>query len=591
MNFQQEVNKIGNVYSLSSYLEGSPLLVAFQKLEVTMRDKEKVYLVKVESLLSVLENVITNLPWLSALQISVLFQFLYKHILSIILHGDWLKDKSAVLHMITMLKRFEINVNRRNIPIVILSFRHILDVLYDPWGFTIKKILFEEKCTDKELLDLVMSELDHVLKFRLEIMLLAHCDCQALQLIESCLQCIENPVNCQLFLKFADEITVLKDIYLLLLVKANNNVKLTKEVLKLDLVECLKLISRCTEVGYLSSLKRSLLKMVDIVTNMVLASSMIQPVCDEVNLEKLIKEWCNLYTNTHVLFHLVKIMSLHAITSHHIYLLLKVLVKKYGTVEKSLCIELYIRAFTMNLNEIEVNKLNCKHEKVKQSEVELSIGFLSLADYIKEDIITSRECVLTSYSLNPTSNCYEEIKQLAITSGSFKLNFQNIRSPENNSENCTSFSNGQAYEFVNEDEIDLHSGRETVSPLKTDYETLNIDLANNIKTTPHLMPDDTIISPATIHISDANKLGIPQTLCDDLSTVISSGRYKLLNWNLHWPELSSRCKIYRTCGKYIRGSNKELNYLKIDFNQFKILQENTELNKICTEEGFEKHFQ
>lgn len=90
---------------------------------------------------------------------------------------------------------------------------------------------------------------------------------------------------------------------------------------------------------------------------------------------------------------------------------------QFGESLKSLCIELYIRGLTTDMNELEQQKMKNDKEKVREAEVRLSDGFLKLADLVKDNVGVCRECVLTAFSLNPTRVCYERIKEMAVASG------------------------------------------------------------------------------------------------------------------------------------------------------------------------------
>lgn len=94
-----------------------------------------------------------------------------------------------------------------------------------------------------------------------------------------------------------------------------------------------------------------------------------------------------------------------------------ILLFQFGDALKSLCIELYIRGLTTDMNELEQQKMKNDKDKVREAEVRLSDGFLKLADLVKDNVGVCRECVLTAFSLNPTRVCYERIKEMAVASG------------------------------------------------------------------------------------------------------------------------------------------------------------------------------
>lgn len=84
---------------------------------------------------------------------------------------------------------------------------------------------------------------------------------------------------------------------------------------------------------------------------------------------------------------------------------------------KSLVIELYIRALTTDMNELETQKSKSNKEKVRETARRLSQEFLRLADYVGDNVGIARECVLTAFSLHPTRVCYDRIRELAVACG------------------------------------------------------------------------------------------------------------------------------------------------------------------------------
>lgn len=90
---------------------------------------------------------------------------------------------------------------------------------------------------------------------------------------------------------------------------------------------------------------------------------------------------------------------------------------QFGDAIKPLVIELYIRALTTDMNELENQKSKANKEKVQETAQRLSQEFLRLADYVSSSVSTARECVLTAFSLHPTRACYDRIREIAIACG------------------------------------------------------------------------------------------------------------------------------------------------------------------------------
>lgn len=96
----------------------------------------------------------------------------------------------------------------------------------------------------------------------------------------------------------------------------------------MGLVESLEVVRRCARADRTVRLRKSRIKMADVVANVALVSAMIQPVTEEQPLYDLIEEWFNLYPDTQVLFQLLRDMIFTAVSSQHIYILGRLLVKK-----------------------------------------------------------------------------------------------------------------------------------------------------------------------------------------------------------------------------------------------------------------------
>ena len=80
-------------------------------------------------------------------------------------------------------------------------------------------------------------------------------------------------------------------------------------------------------------------------------------------------------------------------------------------------VELYIRALTTDMNELENQKSKSNKEKVVETAQRLSQEFLKLADCVSDSVSIARECVLTAFSLHPTRACYDRIRDLAVACG------------------------------------------------------------------------------------------------------------------------------------------------------------------------------
>lgn len=80
-------------------------------------------------------------------------------------------------------------------------------------------------------------------------------------------------------------------------------------------------------------------------------------------------------------------------------------------------IEMYIRALTTDMNELERLKHVNDDEKMKMTTSRLAHTFTDLADLLNDHVKVARECVLTAFSLEPTKDRLQRIEELARRSG------------------------------------------------------------------------------------------------------------------------------------------------------------------------------
>ena len=104
---------------------------------------------------------------------------------------------------------------------------------------------------------------------------------------------------------------------------------------------------------------------------------------------------------------------------------------------KPLVIELYIRALTTDMNELENQKAKCDKDKVRETSERLGKQFLKLADVVDRNVGIARECVLTAFSLHPTRACYDRIIEMAVACGKTKLDPSNDTLAAIGKENCS----------------------------------------------------------------------------------------------------------------------------------------------------------
>lgn len=202
---------------------------------------------------------------------------------------------------------------------------------------------------------------------------------------------------------------------------------------------------------------------------------------------------------------------------------------------RSLCVEIFIRGLTFNMNEVELFKINADTENVLRSEARLSNGYLQLADVLKEKLLICRECVLTAFSLHPTLYSLNLIYELAYLSQKTQERAHSV------------FSNSSSKKKSDFNKSYMYNGK-----VKSG-ECLNLKPLFKKSLSGKLL-DAVNVSP--IDIFDSDSLELAPQLCDDLTTVLNGPRNLTLSWTLEWSLLKSKCVTYLE--EYTRRYNIEM---------------------------------
>jgi len=311
--------------------------------------------------------------------------------------------------------------------------------------------------------------------------------------------------------------------------------------------------------------------------------------------------------------------------------------RKFGKDVETLCLKMFIKGLTSDLNNSEA----CKKNKTKNAEIEsrMATGFWLLSEVVSDRVSLAREAVLTGFSISPSEEMFDKIKELAAFSGLDKI-------VDDEEEKDVSF------EDVEEDDKDLHGrvtlgeetpkakssirahqakhsqlkgGKETTSKILEQmksnskfgswFESLSLAL-----TDPHLGSANTKLRANKINkkkfrnlegilsiqgelITEASNynplddpckslshenLGLSKDITDDLLIVIAAPRWHLLSWVMDWSELQSTCAKL-LANPSIREYNQELKFLNIDYTQFDEWSSDEEVTIFTgIEKGYEK---
>lgn len=227
---------------------------------------------------------------------------------------------------------------------------------------------------------------------------------------------------------------------------------------------------------------------------------------------------------------------------------------------KTLSIELYIRALTADMNDMERQKNEKEMDKVTETTKRLAQGFCRLADILEEHVKVSRECVLTSFSLQPTPDRLKRIEDLARRSGYEVLD------------------TGQDWKCK------LHP-----PALPSDELCWICNLCGEYMSQPQIEAAINT-NTALCEALTAEHLGLSPQLCDDLAVVLSSPRYQVLSWLLRWEDLHRICVMYLHDPQRTKNLVTELKFVDIDYSVFMSIKREPEDEEVTgIERGYE-HF-
>lgn len=261
---------------------------------------------------------------------------------------------------------------------------------------------------------------------RLKILCEDRCEDIAVNLAAACVRSLRRSDRLR-SLSDSHHVHYMIDVYIVLLYKLKRTQDIFAQLKLMDLSDGLELVQRLsgerpTKYGT-ARVWRNSIKAAELVAQYLVTAGMVRPVPETgANiLEQILNSWALLHSKLKdvepTLPGMIRKLIEPAESAQHIYIFCAVLVKHFGDSVKTLVIELYIRALTTDMNELESQKAKSDTEKVRETAKRLSTQFLKLADVVGSNIGIARECVLTAFSLHPTRACYDRIKEMAVACG------------------------------------------------------------------------------------------------------------------------------------------------------------------------------
>ncbi|XP_013190936.1 uncharacterized protein LOC106135241 [Amyelois transitella] len=206
--------------------------------------------------------------------------------------------------------------------------------------------------------------------------------------------------------------------------------------------------------------------------------------------------------------------------------------------------ELYVRAITAGMNELEKLKLKTEKEaEARSMEQTLATWFTSLGSVLSCSNRIQCECALTAFSVHPSALMYEKIKMAPPLP---------IIAEKNDPKEETKSEFGS---WAND-------SRSQTNLVKTS-ETLNL---KQIQQHTNVM--------STAIFAEGEAIGLSAELCQDLTVCLSGPRVKTLSWDMDREVLLENCRTYmERTHSGTRALTTELKYLNLDPSDYQHLPE------------------
>ncbi|KAI4484504.1 hypothetical protein M0804_007070 [Polistes exclamans] len=413
--------------SLEKHIKFISIFPSLIGLEATLSDSKKKYGDKVNALLSAWEHVTNFIPGAPPEAAQSLIEWAHKHTLKLVLRGEWPKLAPATrTHLSVTLQRCASHlVQHPAAP----RCTALIALVHNPWTHPALDSILNGQPDSEHEEEFCCSEKGELLTMRLKILCEDRCEDIAVNLAAACIRSLRRSDRLR-SLSDSHHIHYMIDVYIVLLYKLKRTQDIFAQLKLMDLNDGLELVQRLsgerpTKYGT-ARVWRNSIKAAELVAQYLVTAGMVRPVSETgANiLEQIFNSWALLHSKlkdiTPTLPGMIRKLIEPAESAQHIYIFCAILIKHFGDSIKPLVIELYIRALTTDMNELESQKAKSDKEKVRETAKRLSTQFLKLADIVGSNIGIARECVLTAFSLHPTRVCYDRIKDIAIACGKTK---------------------------------------------------------------------------------------------------------------------------------------------------------------------------
>ncbi|KAB7496756.1 Toll-interacting protein [Armadillidium nasatum] len=332
----------------------------------------------------------------------------------------------------------------------------LLPLVTDPWGHpTLKAILAGSPVSDKEVEEYILEETWPIFRVRINTLVEQRCEKIAFNVLKECMRYIRLKANTaeRPLLNSQEDHNHFVDLYFILLCKYEKQ-KFVQEIKDMNFVEGANHVRRllAQQEQQKGKIWKSRRKVANLEMQIFVTACIMKPFDDV--FPNFFIEWCNVMKELEIdgneLVQMMrKFLELKA-SSRHVYTMGSILHQQFGEIHAALVTELLIRALTSDMNELEAVKLQAKDgpkEEQIRLEHQMADGFMNLATVFALHESVARECVLTAFSLHPTQNRLEELKNFGL-SRKPATESENIENCEKNSE--ISSQNKENSEMISE---------------------------------------------------------------------------------------------------------------------------------------------
>ncbi|XP_066259862.1 uncharacterized protein [Euwallacea similis] len=552
-----EVNKDQERYYLNVY----------KKHESILNDKSETFEKKVESLIEVWKSISElNFSQFDIKYVIQIIDWAKLHALNIVLTGEWRSTKEcfrdSLLQCIENAQQSLANVNDA----FSTRCQKLADVVKKPWEDPVLCNLIQQRDAEigSQEIEFFCVETAYLISVRLKKLCENHCEDLALNLVTNFLRCKKQAAEQNFNLNATEtQLWFIFDIYIALLFKFQDKAKILEQFEGLKLEEGVQLIKRFAKKRVkISKIWRNCHKIAIFGCRFFLSKALIKYNIELKDLlTDLLKTYLSLSNTENLLQEFV--LSVRNLTNladaEGLCIMCDNIHREAAVKLRHFVIEMYIRALTTDMNELERLKHANEDEKVKSTTSRLARTFSNLADLLNDHVKVARECILTAFSLEPTKERLHYIEELAKRSGFPVLD------------------TGQEWKCRLHPPISSSDELAWVCPECGEW-MCKPELTASLHTNTPLQE--------ALQESD---LGISEALCDDLIVCLSNPRYQILSWLLSWEDLYRLCILYLNDPEKMKNFVTELKFIDVDYSMFKHIKREPVDEYTGIEKGYEQY--